>query len=69
MELTLRHIGGFGHRPSPIIELTVRCNGAEIVSDVTNLSGEVDKNLIHSLRNIADELEEQNLKVSEGKEE
>jgi len=57
MEITLRHIG------STIIEMTVEDMGCTITTDVTDLYGLVDENLIQNLRNIANELEEHNEKL------
>ena len=66
MDIKIRHIGYF-KGASSIIELIINNNGAEIIADVTNLSSQVDENLIQSLREIADELEEQNNKLINNK--
>jgi hypothetical protein len=68
MEIYTRHIGKSLGSSSKIIQLICRANGAEITTDVTNLKGYVDKNLIANLRNIADELEEQNEKLNNANE-
>ena len=65
MEIKIRQIGGSMGRPASIIELTVYENGSQIVSTVTNLKGIVDAELISNLRQIADDLEEQNTLISE----
>ncbi len=65
MELSLKHYGNSRTTPSTIIELIVEINGNTLVEDVTNLKGHVNASLIQDLRNIADELEEQNRLLSE----
>jgi hypothetical protein len=65
MDIKIRQIGGSMGRPAQFIELTVYENGSQIASTVTNLKGIVDTELIYALRQIADDLEEQNTKVSE----
>ena len=65
MKFTTRHIGGYNGSSSKIIELTVEGWGSAITEDITNSKGYVDEELISQLRNIADELEEQNQKLSE----
>ena len=65
MKLELRQVGKSMGRPASFIEMTVSENGSQITSDVTKLSGLVDVELIHSLRQIADDLEEQNTLVNE----
>ena len=62
MEITLKHYGNSRTTPSKIIEITVKDWGgnSSITEDITNLKGKVDEDFIASLRNIADELEEQN---------
>ena len=61
MELSLKSIGKCRNGLFSILELTVRTyNGTTLTEDVSNLDGSVDKELIHSLREIADELEAQN---------
>jgi hypothetical protein len=61
MKLTTRTIG------RTIVELTVEStNGdARIIADVTNRHGYVDEEFINDLREVADYLEEHNLKVLE----
>lgn len=63
MELTIRHIGSYGGRQAKIIELTISDSGSTITTDVTGLNNKVDESLINSLREIADQLEEQNILV------
>jgi hypothetical protein len=65
MDLSTKHYGLYGDNPSTIIELTVSVIGIVITEDVTDLHGRVDEALINTLRNIADELEEQNIKIKE----
>jgi len=60
MEFTTRHIGAYGGNASTIIELTVSGGNASITEDVTDLNGKVDEDFIMELRELADELEEQN---------
>lgn len=63
MELKTRHIGSFGGRASSIIELTASINGAEITEEVTDFRSNVDDSFIMQLRDLADELEDQNNKI------
>lgn len=65
MDFKTRHIGSYGGNPAKIIELTVEGWNSTITEDVTDLKGNVYKNLIMALRNLADELEEHNLKKAE----
>ncbi len=62
MEISIRHIGYSQTKASKIIEMTVTDWGgnATITENITDLKGNVDENLIMTLRTIADELEEQN---------
>ena len=64
MKIYIRRIGGSTHGPAKIIELLVKTNSTEITEDVTNLHGLVNEDLIQDLRNIADELEEQNKRLN-----
>jgi len=59
MEITLRHIGT-NKQAAGIIELIVDDGGTTLISDVTDLNSKVDENLIESLRDIVNDLEEQN---------
>jgi len=52
-------------RPASIIELVIECDNARLSETITNLNGIVDVELIHSLRQIADRLEEQNNLINE----
>lgn len=61
MEFEIRQIGHTPGAPASIIELTVKGTNVRITEDITNMSGYVDPEVITTLRNIADELEEQNL--------
>jgi len=65
MDFKTRHIGSYGGNPAKIIELTVEGWSSTITEDVTDLKGNVDEFLIMELRNLADELEEHNLKKAE----
>ena len=65
MKLELRQVGKSMGRPASFIELIIEVDNSRITSDVTKLSGLVDIELIHSLRQIADDLEEQNTLVNE----
>jgi len=60
MNLSLKHYGSTNGSPSKIIEMTVDYYGNKIVADITDLKGRVDEALIIRLRDIADDLEQQN---------
>ena len=62
MNLSTKHYGSYGGKKSSVIQLTVTDWGGNslITEDVTDLHGRVDTELIEQLRQIADELEEQN---------
>ena len=66
MTVEWKQIGANGDRPASIIELTVTdfWGGCKISEDVTDLKGNIDPELIDSLRQLADELEEHNQKVA-----
>jgi len=65
MELKTRHI--IGGNAANIIELTVTDWGgnSSITETITDLNGRIDENFIMELRQLADELEEQNQKIDE----
>ena len=65
MEFKTNHIGAYGEFPASIIELIVEnWDGSSIIETITNLKDDkVDENLIISLRQLADELQEHNEKV------
>ncbi len=65
MELTTKHFGAYAGNPAKIIELTVSNGDATITEDVTDLNNKVDENFIMALRELADELEEQNNLIAE----
>ncbi|MEE9451050.1 MAG: hypothetical protein V3V72_13455 [Ignavibacteriaceae bacterium] len=65
MIFTLKHIGAYGGFASKIIELTVESNGSTIIEDITGLNSKVEETLIIELRQIADELEEHNIKLKD----
>lgn len=48
-----------------ILELTIKDSGTTITTDVINMNGLIDENLIQSLRDVADEFEEHNINVTE----
>ena len=66
MTVDWKHIGGYGNNPSKAIEVTVSDwgGGSKISEDVTDLKGSIDPELIDNLRQLADDLEEQNQKVA-----
>jgi hypothetical protein len=55
MDIKIRHINR-----SSIVELIIITNNTTIIETITNLKGKVDENLIESLKNIVNELEEHN---------
>ena len=63
MKISIKHYGKSWVHPSKLIHLIIESDGSTMTEDVTNLKGEVSKDLICELRNIADELEEQNQKI------
>ena len=65
MEILIKHYGNSRTTYSKIIELTFKNYDTQFTIDVTNLKGLVDVNLIENLRQVADELEEQNRLVKE----
>ena len=65
MEFTTKHIGAYSGRPAKIIELTINAFGTTLTQDITDLKSKVDENLILSLRQLADELEDHNKAVNE----
>lgn len=65
MNFETKQIGSHGGRPATIIEVTVNGFDYSATEDVTDRNGKVDENLIMELRELADELEEQNRLVAE----
>lgn len=63
MELKLRQIGSSMTKPASIIELVIESDNVRLSETITKLNGRVDENLITTLRQIADDLEEQNKKL------
>jgi Ni2+-binding GTPase involved in maturation of urease and hydrogenase len=63
MDIKTRHIGS---GKTALIEITVTdwSGNSSITEDVTDLNGKVDEKFIMALRQIANELEEQNNKIS-----
>jgi hypothetical protein len=66
MQIISKHIGKSTHKPAKIIELIFDADSTKFTVDVTTLSGLVDVSLIYNLRQIADELEEQNNLINQG---
>jgi hypothetical protein len=64
MEIIIKHFGNSRITPSKIIELTFKNYDTQFTVDVTNYKGLVDVNFIENLRQVADELEEQNTLVN-----
>lgn len=48
-----------------ILELTIKDLGITITTDVIDMNGLIDENLIQNLRDVADEFEEHNINVTE----
>ena len=67
MELSIKYYGSSNGSASKIIEMTIISRNTTIIEDVTSLYGHVDIDLIISLREIADELENQNRLLAETK--
>ena len=67
MEIIIKHYGNSRITPSKIIELTCIGDNTRFSVDVTNLKGLVDVRLIENLRQIADELENQNKLINQDK--
>lgn len=67
MEISSRQLGSYGGRPAHSIEVTITDWGgnSSITENVTDLDGRVDPHFIFSLRELADELEEQNNLLNE----
>ena len=63
MEILIKHYRNSRTNPSSLIELTFKDYDTEFTVDVTNMKGLVDVNLIENLRQVADELEEQNRSI------
>lgn len=59
MELITRRVS------KNILELTIKDAGTRITTDVINMNGLIDENLIQNLRDVADEFEEHNINVTE----
>ena len=64
MEILIKHYGKSTHAASKIIELKIISNDTTITEDITNIHGGVNVSLIETLRQIADELEEQNTLIN-----
>lgn len=60
MKIELRQIGKKQNGSFSVMEITIITHGATIVEDIANLHGGINTDFIESLRQIADELEEQN---------
>lgn len=59
MELITRRVS------KNILELTVKNSGTTITTDVIDMNGLIDENLIQNLRDVVDEFEEHNINVTE----
>lgn len=64
MEISIKHYGGSRNTASKIIEVQIKSYGTTISEDVTNVYGIVDSSFIQSLRDIAEELEQQNFLIN-----
>ena len=64
MKISVNYFGSSNGSPANLIELVATDGSNIMVSDITDLHGRVDKELITELRAIADELEEQNELIS-----
>ena len=60
MQILIKHYGRTITGASKVIELTCKYYDTQFTVDVTNRKGLVDVSLIENLRQVADELEEQN---------
>lgn len=60
MEISTRRIGRRKNGTYSCIEVTIKSSGSTIEEDVVDLNGKVDEDLIESLRDLVEELEEQN---------
>jgi ABC-type uncharacterized transport system substrate-binding protein len=65
MEFNIKHIGVIDSKPAKYIELTIKGWNNIILEDITTLYGSVDINLIAQLKEIVNELENHNIKLSE----
>lgn len=67
MEISSRHFCSYGGGPAHSIEVTVTgwSGNSSITEEVTDLEGKVDPQFILSLRELADELEDQNTLIDE----
>ena len=65
MNIETKQIGSYGGRPATAIEVTINLFDQSVTEDVTDRDGKVNENLIIELRELADELEEQNRLVIE----
>lgn len=65
MNITLNHIGSKGGGPASIVEMTITGLAGEITEDISNMYSYVNIEIIENLREIADELEEHNKKLTE----
>ncbi len=65
MKLSIKHYGQSWSRPSSIIELTVSSEGTTLVEDISSMDGSIDEVFIQDLKDIVNELEEQNEKIKQ----
>lgn len=64
MEISIKHYGRSYNTASKIIEVQIKSYGTTISEDVTNVYGIVDSSFIQSLRDIVEELEQQNFLIN-----
>jgi hypothetical protein len=67
MEISTKHYGRNSNAASKIIEVQIKSYGTTLSEDITNINGVIDTSFIESLRQIADELEEQNTIINNSK--
>lgn len=63
MDFKTKHIGAYGGNSASIIELTVEGFDDTMTETITDTKDRVDENLIATLRDLADELQEHNEKL------
>jgi len=65
MRIVTKHFGAKGGSPASIIEVTIEGWSSTITEDVTDINGNVDVNFIDRLKDLVQELEDQNEKIQE----
>ena len=63
MKFKAKHIGSWGGKPADSIELIIEGDSGMLDETITNFKSKVDEDLITSLRELADELEDHNEKL------